>query len=236
MRRKPQSFILTCCPFSHCVRGKFYVCTVISCRSLVRPAVTFSHARQLHVQSNRSLWLLRRFGAVLRPRYRWVPSHGSEQLPAPFSACFSPLLSSLPVVPFRWLRKQAEARRISPALLLMKTSFLLDIPQAFVKMCPSRSTCAATAITSWRKPCKRCVGTDTALPACPGLSGRSLLHSWHCCLLRRCRCFQLWKPYVCPAGRQWSCSSNPYVSWWELWCLGKQQQPRFSGRVLALLK
>lgn len=103
----------------------------------------------------------------------YILSHQSERVSACLSTYFFSL--SLTAVYFRWLRKQPEARRMSPALLLMKMNFLSDIPLTFVRMCLIRSTCAATAITFWRKPCKRSVGIGTAQPASPGLYGRSLL-------------------------------------------------------------
>lgn len=114
---------------------------------------------------------------------------------------------SLTVVYFRWLRKPPEAPRMSPALLLMKMNFLLDIPLTFVRMRLIRSTCAATAITFWRKPCRHFVGIGTAQPASSGSYGRSLLQRvttlwqilWLQALLRAasCHCAQgmsLWLP------------------------------------------
>lgn len=118
--------------------------------------------------------LLRRFGAALRTLMPDVFSHIKVSVCLLVSAPFI-FSSSLTVVCFKWLRNQAEARRMSPALLLMKMNFLLDIPLTSVKMHLIRSTCAATAIIFWRKPCKRSVGIDTAQPACRGLYGRSLL-------------------------------------------------------------
>lgn len=134
--------------------------------------VTFSQARQLQPQLSRSLDYCTGLELLVDLDASYILSHQSERLSAYLSTSFLSL--SLTVVYFRWLKTQPEARRMSPALLLMKMNFLLDIPLAFVRMCPTRSTCAATAITFWRKPCKRSVGIGTAQPASPGLYGRSL--------------------------------------------------------------